>query len=293
MGTDLWICCLILLITCILLMHPLTATHSFKPQILHSLSSWQVDSFRKHLNSTTDLLSPLATLTHIVSTCDPNTPAPFNVGPMRFLAVRSRLCSHCMAALDLPSSWKTTSWGHSGSHVLPTSPLSDQDGTYILQRAAHFLSASLKDRYGYVVNLWMNTLLNMQTTALPQITQLNSSASSWNLWPPHPCACPNHCHEHTDRAQKANFEANCYVDIIYCSVVLALLNINIYIWKVEYCKFGIIQYVHSSISFLRNKLGRQRRNYKQVTLLFISLTQTWYCSVKQILKSPTWPWRHK
>lgn len=181
MGTDLWICCLILLITCILLVHPLTATHSFKLQILHSLSSWQVDSFRKHLNSTTDLLSPLATCTHIVSTCDPNTPAPFNVGPMRFPAVRSRLCSHCMAALDLPSSWKTTSWGHSGSHVLPTSPLSDQDGTYILQRAAHFLSASLKDRYGDVVNLWMNTLLNMQTTALPQITQLNSSASSWNL----------------------------------------------------------------------------------------------------------------
>lgn len=145
-------------------MHPPTAAGSFKLQILYSLSSWQVDSFRKHLNSTTDFLSPLATCTHIFSTCDPNTPAPFTVGPISFLAVRSCLYSHGMAAQELSSSWKTLSWWHSGRYILCSSPWSDQDGTYILQCEVRFLSASLKDRYGDV-NLWPNMLLNTKTTA--------------------------------------------------------------------------------------------------------------------------------
>lgn len=150
-------------------MHPPTAARTFKLQILYSLSSWQVDSFRKHLNSTTDLLSPLATCTHIFSTCDPNTPAPFTVGPISFLAVRSCLCSHLHGSSGTLQFLENPSWWHGGRHILCISPLSDQDGTYILQCEAHFIPASLKDKYGDV-NLWLNTLLNTKTTASPEIT---------------------------------------------------------------------------------------------------------------------------
>lgn len=67
---------------------------------------------------------------------------------------------------------------------------------------------------------------------------------------------------------------------IYCIAVLAILNINIYVWKAEYCKFRIIQYVHSSISFLRNKISRKTEKELQTsyTLIYLHLTKTCYCS---------------
>lgn len=52
------------------------------------------------------------------------------------------------------------------------------------------------------------------------------------------------------------------------------------IWKAEYCKFSIIQYVHSSISFLRNKMFRKTKKELQMSynLVYHCLTQTWNCS---------------
>lgn len=67
---------------------------------------------------------------------------------------------------------------------------------------------------------------------------------------------------------------------IYCIAVLANSNINIYIWKAEYCKFSITQYVHSSISFLRNKIFRKTEKELQTsyTPIYHHLIQTWNCS---------------
>lgn len=134
------------------------------------------------------------------------------------------------------------------------------------------------------------TLIHFWTHRWLVCPQITWSASIQTWWSPHPGICPSCCSssfitdariltEHKKK-KKSMLWSKLLHGYIYCIAVLAILNINIYIWKAEYCKFSIIQYVHSSISFLRNKIFRKTEKELQTsyTLFYHHSTKTWYCS---------------